>query len=218
MVNRVSLMPHILLLLVLSLLSFSVFAEVARYVAGAAPVKMRSDVGEKALIISTLTPGAKVTELQRSPDGVYSRVRLASGMEGWVPGRSLAVTAPAGGRSAAGQTPLSVAMTPAVGVEPPEAHIQRLSQELSEAQQQLAFLREAAAKPKQLEQDNVRLHAEMVAMQNDMRLLKEQNLLLQDSSGKEGFVIGAIVFFAGLVFGMILPRLMPRKQSMWKEL
>lgn len=203
----------------LMMLSLGAQAEVQRYVGGKEPAKLRSDVGEKALIIATLVPATPVTELARSADGLYSRVRLASGKEGWVPARSLLASLPAARTQTATPTSLPVALTEsAAGPETPDAHIARLTQELTEAQQQLAFLREAAAKPKQLEQENARLQQQMVSLQNDMRLLQEKNLLLQDSSGKQGFVIGAIVFFAGLVFGLVIPHLMPRKQSMWKQL
>lgn len=203
----------------LMLLSMAVQAESARFVGGKEPVKLRSDVGEKALIIATLVPATPVTELTRSADGAYSRVRLASGKEGWVPARSLLASLPAGAAQPTAQSSLPVALTEsAAGPETPDAHIARLTHELTEAQQQLAFLRDAAAKPKQLEQENAKLQQQMVSMQNDMRLLQEKNLLLQDSSGKEGFVIGAIVFFAGLIFGLLIPHLMPRKPSMWKQL
>lgn len=210
-----------LLALMLFLISYATLAETTRYITASSQVKMRSDVGEKALIIQYLLPGTKLAELGMSPDKNYLRVRLASGMEGWVPSRVVGTAPPVNTSPTVQQPALPVVtgqMLAGKPAEPTEAHIQQLTEQLSGAQQQLAFLRDAAARPKQLEEENGRLQHQVVSMQNDMRLLQEQNLLLQDKSGKEGFVIGAIVFFAGLVFGLLVPRLLPRKKSMWKEL
>ncbi len=220
-------MKHLLLTLLLLLFSTSVIAaEVIKYVNDHLLITLRSGPGSQFKIEKNLGSGTRVTILDESEDGHFSRVRTDKGLEGWVLNQYL-VNKPVA-RQLLGQVQRELATLKKehqtlqqryseISKEGENVTKERaeLSRQVEALNIELVSLKKVAARPLQLESENSRLTDEMIELKNRLRTTEEKNEALEDSESRQWFAIGAVVLFFGIILGLILPKLKPRRSDSW---
>lgn len=217
------------LLIALSLLSPVLsLAQTSRYVSDELEITMRNGQGVKYAIKKMLDSGTKLDVIETDPAG-YSKVRTEDGIEGWVLTRYLSNTPSARDRLAASEQRVA---NLELEISKYKDEIKTLSSQNSDAGTQNLTLKETAQRLKKELDDLRRTASNAVALDNENRQLKEklqqmdhqnqslvlENNALKDNNAKSWFLIGAAVLFAGLLLGLILPRLRIRKKSSWGNL
>lgn len=203
-------------------------AEVVKYVNDYLLITLRTGPGTQYKIEKNLPTGSRVTVLESSEDGNFSRVRTDKGQEGWVLSQYLVNKPVARLLLKQAQDELATMkqqhatlqqrhdelskQSNAVGAER-----ETLDQQVQQLSDELNTLKKVAARPLQLEKENDRLTEEMVELKNRLRLTEEKNAALEDSESRQWFAIGASVLFFGIILGLILPKLKPRRSDAWSS-
>ncbi len=217
------------ILLVLPLLSpLSAAAETTRYVSDQLEITMRSGQGVKFGIRKMLSSGTKLDVIETDPAG-YSKVRTSNGVVGWVLTRYLDNLPSSRDRLAASEQKIA---NLELEIAQYKSEIEALSAQNSDTDSQNLTLTETSQRLKK-ELDSLRRTASnAVALDNENRKLKEQlqeidhqtqlliieNSSLKDNNAKTWFLVGAAVLIAGLLLGLIIPRLRFQKKSSWGSL
>lgn len=191
-----------------------------RYVSDQLEITLRSGPGNQYRILRMLESGTAVEVIERNDDG-WSRIRVG-GTEGWVLTRYLM-------NQPAARDRLTDAST---RVEQLREQTQRLRAELEatktrlkDAQATVAELRrdnqaleqkvERAGRGLQLADTNQALRQQVATQQQQVQSLEEQAAELADRSRQDWFVVGAGVLIAGIVIGLIIPRIRWRRRERW---
>ena len=215
----------------LVLLCLVLFASAAQaesvYVVDKLIITMRSGQGNQYQIVRTWPSGTKLDVLETAEQ--YTRVRGPDNTEGWVLNQYIQSQPTA-------KILLDAAQGKLAKLEAENAKLKKetgstsetnsaLSKELNDLQgkykkqeNELTRLRSVAAKPLKLDNENQQLKKDNLKLENERELLRQENQVLQDSSDRDWFINGALVIIAGIVIGLIAPRLRPRKKSSWGSL
>ena len=86
--------------------------------------------------------------------------------------------------------------------------VQRLTQELT-------LIRETASSALSIKNENKTLREEMLKLSGDYQTLEMENTALNDRTSRDWFIIGALVFFGGILFGFIAPSLSIKRKNRW---
>ncbi|MCX4186361.1 TIGR04211 family SH3 domain-containing protein [Methylophaga sp. OBS4] len=203
-------------------------AQTTRYVSDELEITMRNGQGVKFGIRKMLTSGTRLDVLETDPAG-YSKVRTAEGIEGWVLTRYLSNTPSARDRLTASEQKIA---NLELEISRYKEEISALSSQNTDVDSQNMTLKEKSQRLSKELDDLRRTASNAVALDNENRQLKEklqqidhqnqslviENNALKDNSTRNWFLIGAAVLFAGIVLGLILPRLRLRKKDSWGSL
>jgi len=202
-------------------LSTGVSAE-SRYVSDQLMITLRTGQGTNYQILKSLPSGTPL-ELMRE-EGDYSLVRTAEGIEGWVRNQYLTIQPIA--RDLLATAEKKVERLQAAGKQLREQlsdlkadktrleqEQQKLSSDYSKLQKELDTLQKVAAKPIQVERENTQLKTQLEELQQQTSQLGSENKQLADSSQRDWFIRGAGVLAGGLLLGLLLPLLRPRRKS-----
>ncbi|AFJ02889.1 SH3 domain protein [Methylophaga frappieri] len=217
------------LVLILSLLAVDVALAQTRYVSDELEITLRNGQGLEFGIRKMLKSGTRLQVLQNNSDSGYSQVRTAEGVEGWVLTRYLSQTGSARDLLAENEQKLA---NLELEVANYKTEIEQLSSQNNETDTQNLSLKETSQRLRKELDDLRRTASSAVALENENRQLKQklqemdseiqttqiENNALRDNSTKSWFLIGAAVLFAGIVLGLILPRLRLRRKSSWGSL
>lgn len=184
------------LLLALSLPAFS-----ADYITDNLSTYMRRGGGDNFKISGSIQAGEKVTVLERN--GKYVHIRDARGRDGWVLASEIT------------QTPSPKELVPQL-----RQQVQDLSQRLNnidkEWQQRTAEMQRRTEQASQQSSELIEINAEL---KREVEMLKNKNRDLEtmhDSEKREiiiqWFIYGGTVLGAGLILGLIIPYLIPRRR------
>ncbi|OUV62874.1 MAG: hypothetical protein CBC79_03395 [Gammaproteobacteria bacterium TMED119] len=192
------------LILTLCACAHSVLAE-TKYVTDQFEIMLRTGQSVQHEILRQLKSGTQVTVLESNYE--YSRVRTASGKEGWVLTRYL-IDQPAGRERAVKlQADLELLQNNFDAL---------LAREKNDLQQEIDRLEMLAQKPLTLEKRNQALKTELQQQQQRYQvLLQETEALRTPYKDREWLITGAGVFFAGMVVGMVL---VGRRKRRWNQL
>lgn len=211
-----------------SLLFSTVTAAKVQYVSDELVINMRSGKGNSFKIIKIVKSGTPLTILKQ--DSGYTRARTPQGVEGWVLSRFLINTPVAKTLLARAQQDVAQmkekydAMTTELGTIKTERDTLSSSENvlLSNKEKlnvELAKLKKIAARPMQLEAENDQLRNDLVKIEAENRLLKQEYQTLEDNSDQEWFMTGAGVLFGGMILGLIFPKLRSgQKKANWNRL
>ena len=199
-----------------------------QYVSDELVINMRSGKGNSFKIIKIVKSGTPLSILKQ--DSGYTRARTPQGVEGWVLSRFLINTPVA-------RTLLSKAQQDVTQMkEKYDAMVTELStvkaerDTLSSSENklltnkdklniELAKLKKIAARPMQLEAENDQLRNDLVKIEAENRLIKQEYQTLEDDSDQEWFMTGAGVLFGGMILGLIFPKLRSgQKKANWNRL
>lgn len=199
-----------------------------KYVSDELVINMRSGKGNNFKIIKIIKSGTPLTVLES--DSGYTRARTPQGVEGWVLSRFLINTPVARHQLAQAKADVAAmkekydAMTEELSRTKKERDTLRLSEKSllknkEKLNSELAKLKKIAARPMQLEQENDQLRNELVKIEAEMRLLKQEYQSLEDNADQEWFMTGAGVLFGGMILGLIFPKLRSgQKKANWNRL
>jgi len=196
-----------------------------RYVDDQLIITMRTGKANTYQILRTIPSGTLLELLQQ--DGDYSRVRTPDGTEGWVLTQYLTKTPIAKVRLASAekkidklrqekqqlQQQLSALTEEKKSLDTAQ---ENLGNERSQLQSELDKLREVAAHPIELAQQNESLSDKVTNLNRQLELVQEENRQLSDRSQRDWFLAGAGVLFGGIFLGVVLPRLRRQKRGMFE--
>lgn len=191
-----------------------------RYVSDQLEITLRSGPGNQYRILRMLESGTAVEVMERNDQG-WTRIR-AGGAEGWVLTRYLM-------NQPAARDRLTDASTRAEQLREQtqrlRAELEAVKTQLKDAQATVAELRrdnqaleqkvERAGRGLQLADTNQTLRQQVATQQQQVQSLEEQAAELADRSRQDWFVVGAGVLIAGIVIGLILPRIRWRRRQRW---
>lgn len=203
-------------------------AQTTRYVSDKLEITMRNGQGVKFNIRKMLESGTRLEVLETDPAG-YSKVRTTDGVEGWVLTRYLTNTPSARDQLEASQKRVA---NLELEIAKYKEEISSLSNQNSDVDTQNMSLKEKSQRLSKELDDLRRTASNAVALDNENRQLKEklqeidhenqslviENNALKDNSTRSWFLVGAAVLFAGILLGIILPRLRVRKKDSWGSL
>jgi SH3 domain protein len=215
----------VLLVTLLTLSSFTVSAETTRYVSDELEITMRSGQGVKFGIKKMLQSGTPLTVLETDPAG-YSKVKTPNGVEGWVLTRFLSNTPSSRDRLITSEQKIaSLELEVAKYKQEIEtltgktsdaaSENQTLSEKAQRLTKELDDLRRTASNAVALDNENRQLKQKLQDIDHQSQLLTMENDSLKNSNTKTWFAIGAAVLFAGILLGLILPRLRFSKKDSW---
>lgn len=166
---------------------------------------LRKGAGDNFKISGTIQAGEKVTVLEHRER--YSLIRDAKNREAWILNSELTTT------------PSSKELTPQLQQQVQELTL-KLNKIDSDWQQRTV---EMQRRTKQADQQSSELLEQNAQLKRELEILKNKNRdleALQDAESREimiqYFIYGGTVLGAGLLLGLLLPFLMPRrKRSSW---
>ena len=205
------------------------------YVGDEVTLTFRSGPGSQHQILQFVRTGDQLEILDPPEDAIddfgedvleeWVFVRDDDGEEGWVQQRFLTEEPPARLRLPEVEAQLEAAREEIAALEETiseaEAERDELEDELAEAEEYIAELEadlEAAGDAHELIEDNEQLQERVARLLDRNEELEQQNRALAERSRQEWFLAGAGVLVGGLILGLILPRLRPRRSSWGSDL
>ncbi|WP_021023389.1 TIGR04211 family SH3 domain-containing protein [Salinivibrio costicola] len=164
---------------------------------------MHSGPGTQYRIIGSVDAGDKITVLKRDQNAGYSQIVDSRGRKGWV--KSDFVTTQPGLKE----------RVPAL-----EAKLKKVKTALSSAQDDakaqqkglVESLKKRNAQIEKLETHSSELNKKLIDAQNEIRALRAKIDTQKDDLLMRWFTYGGMVAGGGLLFGLVLPHLIPRKK------
>ncbi|MCG2635046.1 MAG: TIGR04211 family SH3 domain-containing protein [Gammaproteobacteria bacterium] len=218
-----------LLLLFVLFFALPVLAE-SRYVVDEFKITVRTGEGTQFGIISMLRSGDKVEVVSRNADSGWSRVRLASGKEGYALSQYLQRTPTAAKRlavveaelarlrSRSGQVEAELS-TKSDTLQQTTAAREALESQVAGLEEELAALRETSASAVATARERDSLVERLTSLQGEMQRLKAHNEQLQSNEGRRWFMVGSGVLVLGLVIGLVVPSFRwRRRRDSWGSL
>ena len=173
--------------------------------------------------------GAELEIMERDADTGYSRVRTEGGTEGWVLSRYL-MGEPAAREQLEQLTSQLTSVTSqgssmgsqlsAIRGEYDNAkrRIAELEQETATLQGQLDEIRGTAANVLAIDEQNKTLRQQLTDAEIQSDMLEQENSSLSGQTTRNWFITGAMVLFAGVLLGLILPRMRWQRRSGYDRL
>ena len=216
-------------LLCLLLLVASAATAQTRYVSDRLEITLRTGTSTQHSIIRMLPSGARLEVLETDAASGYSRVRAADGTEGWVLTRYLMDQPAARDRLASAQQRLE-SLNARVAELTAELEVLRgerslletersgLEAELAELRLELDQIRRVSASAVEIDRANRDLRTRLAAAEQAGDAMRAEIAELRRNTQRDWFLAGAGVLLAGLVLGIVLPRLKLRRRSRWGDL
>lgn len=184
-----------------SLLTLPVFAE-TQYVTENLSTYLRKGAGDQFKIAGTIHAGEKITVIENK--GKYTLVRDSKNREGWILTNELT------------PTPSSKELTPQL-----QQTVQELSLKLNKIdadwQQRTAAMQRRTEKAEQQSSELLDLNAQL---KRELEILKNKNRDLEtmhDAEKREiviqWFIYGGAVLGAGLLLGLLIPFILPKRRA-----
>lgn len=188
------------------------------YVTDRLEVPLRAGQGSQHKTVKLLPSGTALTILDQNGKTGFSRVKLDSGEEGWLPTRFLSAEPVAriqleavleeNRRLKAELAASRPGANGGGGPSAPQAEIERLKTEL-------IAVRQASANVLQIQDERDRLQERVIQMERELETTRREKNALAGDYRQNWFLIGAGVLFGGILLGVFLPRLSWRKKSHW---
>jgi SH3 domain protein len=202
-------------------LPLAAFAE-TRYVSDQLLITLRTGKGTEYQVLKTLPSGTRLELLD--DDGEYSHVRTADGLEGWARNQYLIDTPIARDQLVTAKQKLENLQETRKQLrlqiktlKDDKVQVEKerdvLASDLAKLQKELAGLQKVAAQPIQTAKQNEQLKKQVETLQQEATRLTEENKNLTDSSQRDWFLTGAGVLGGGLLLGLLLPLLRPRRRT-----
>lgn len=196
------------------------------YVSDQLVITVRTGPSTENSIITNLVTGDVVEVLQANAETGYTRVRIQSGVEGWVLGRYLVATPVSQDRLIIAESDLAEAQATVATLEGSvamlAAELEVTGRRLEETEtdnasltKELADLRAASENVLSIRDQNESLRRRLNERNEEAELLAIDNDRLRSRATRDWFVAGAGVLLAGIIVGLIAPGLRRRRRSQW---
>ncbi len=216
----------ILSMVLLSLAGFAWAEATTQWVRDRIVVSVRDAPGKEGKVLRSIATGTEVKVLERSTNGAYVKVALKNGTEGWVAARYLVDKPIAALRLAEMEAEwkrfkeenarLKKELEELQALsEDPDA-VRRLRAENERLTAEVARFKEINAEPLALANENEELRNSNVALEKELQMVRQELQVARDRSDRDWFLLGAGVLFAGILVGIVLPRLRVRKRNSWE--
>ncbi|MCB1790346.1 MAG: TIGR04211 family SH3 domain-containing protein [Gammaproteobacteria bacterium] len=216
-------------IVLLILCSGSAWAKSA-YVTDQVEITLRTGASTSHRIVRMLPTGEKLTVLSTDAQSGYSKIRTASGVEGFVLSRQLVDEPVARDRLAAAEAEVA-ALKAAPGelrsrltqLTEQHAALTKENEELKQAKslvdQEYAALQRTANNAVRIANERNELRKQVAELTREIEDVKQQNRELENKTAQNWFLIGAGVVVGGILLGLILPHLrVRRRKSSWGSL
>lgn len=208
--------------LILLVLPFVVSAADTVVVSDKLPINVRSGVGTGHGIIGAAHSGERLQVLEQQPG--YYKVRTPRGKEGWVLARFVQQQPVAREQLETLQAERDAAIATRDQAQAEieqlrdkheglRASYQALQDEADALRQQRDEIASAAASTLQIQQRNTELEQALVDAQSQGQSLRED--LTSRRLRRSNMLLGAGILLSGLLLGLIIPLLRPRRTSGW---
>ncbi|MEE8249981.1 MAG: TIGR04211 family SH3 domain-containing protein [Gammaproteobacteria bacterium] len=196
------------------------------YVSDQLVITVRTGSSTDNAILANLASGDAVQVLQADPESGYSRVRTESGTEGWVVTRYLVEIPIAQDRLVIAERDLAEAQ---VRIATLERSVTTSTEELDVTSRRLevaetanaaltidlADIRDASENVLNIRDQNESVRRRLNERNAEVDLLTIENDQLRSGSTRDWFFAGAGVLLAGILVGLVAPRLRRRRRSSW---
>ena len=198
-----------------------------RYVSDQLEVTLRTGPSTRNAIVRILTSGAAVELVEEDAESGYSRIRVGDA-EGWVLARFLVAEPVARDRLQVAERQLAAAREELTTVKrrlaETEQALAATQGELQDAEgantdmaAELNDIRTASANAISLQDQNKSLRQRVIDMERELNRVTMENRELASRANREWFLVGAGVLIVGMLLGIIIPRLRPRRRSSWGD-
>lgn len=199
------------------------------YVSDQLEITLRKGKTNQHQIIRMLRSGAPVEVLEVDKEAGQARVRTADNAEGWVLTRYLSNEPVARTRIAQMEQQVMSLQNENRQLRTDMGQSTQQRNELGSTQKQLlednsrlkeelTTIRETAANAITIDNENKQLKEKLFALERDSQVQQQELAALKDRSDRDWFVAGAGVIFAGMIIGLVIPKLRWRKRSSWDTL
>ncbi|MEL7450236.1 MAG: TIGR04211 family SH3 domain-containing protein [Pseudomonadota bacterium] len=199
------------------------------YVNDELEITLRSGQSTGHSIVRMLSSGTALEVLGESGDNGYTHVRTPQGTEGYVLSRFLTAEPIARDRLAQANRRLAFLNEEKARLDTEIADLKsRLGNVQGERGQfeaqgrelarELEDIRRTAASTLAIAAENDTLKERLNTASGTIASLEEENELLRDERARNWFIIGSAVTVAGVLIGLILPRIRWRRRSRWSSL
>lgn len=191
-------------------------------------IMLRTGPSTSNAIELMLGSGTRLEVLERDPESGYSRVRTPRGTEGWVLSRYLmgepaareqlerltSDLTDANARGSSMGTQLN-----AIKNEYDNAaqRIATLESEKEQLQAELDEIKRTAADVLSIDNQNKNLRQQLTDAEITVNILEQENEVLAGQRTRNWFITGALVLFAGILLGLVLPRMKLQRRSRYER-
>lgn len=198
------------------------------YASDQVEVLMRTGPSQQHAIVRMLKSGAALEVLERDQNKGYSRVRTAGGTEGWVLSRYLMADPAARelleklSSDFSGSDNRSDSIRAQADLVRHEFGMQKkrvetLEKDNKRLEAELSRIRQLSANAVQLNGENQEMRQQVADLKIKLDELEQENHVLSGQIEREWFYAGALVLFAGLFLGLVIPRIQWRKRSRYND-
>ncbi len=187
------------------------------YVIDQITITLRSGQGTQHPILRTLPSGTPLQILSMNEETGYTHVRTKDGVEGWVLSQYLIDEPTSKIKLTAAEQKLARVDAEKKDLE---TTIETLRKERDTWEQERTSLTEERdrllqATPAPADPSAVVQTAQPAPLppEKEAEMLRQENQILQERSRKDTLVIGAIIFMAGSIFGIVLSRIRVRRSG-----
>jgi SH3 domain protein len=173
------------------------------FVTAGKPVDLRTDLGPSSKSIRMVEGGSEVEEIRRMPKIGFTKIKLTSGETGWVPSARLSEQAPDPGQ-------LILASQNLLGLPP-----KQLEKEIAHTQTELNIVRQASLTARRMQEERDQLQITAHQLQAELEKLREEKAALNADQKQLWFALGAGALMSGILLGLIVPRLKPKRRNVW---
>lgn len=210
-----------LIFLVFTMFPLGLQAQQTQYISDELQLDLRSGPGNQYRIQQMLAAGTQVQVLD-SQEG-WSQVRLQGGQQGWVLTRMLSDSPSARSRLEAAEDAMQEALEEnealSTSLAQAEERIEGLDQALAQAtsqRDQMGQELEQASQGLEYYEDNQELRKQVIDLRRELQDMAQENERLRGRNDQQWFMVGGMVLGAGILFGLIIPRIRWRRQrSSW---
>lgn len=204
-------------------MSLTVFAE-SRWVSDQFEVMLRTGPSTNNAIELMVDSGTELEILDEDAEAGYTRVRTGGGTEGWVLTRYLMAEPSAREQleTLTGQLTSANAQGSSMGsqlsairgeYDGAKRQIRQLEQDKSNLQSQIDEITQKAANTLAIDRQNQELQQQLTDAEIKVSMLEQETEELSGQTTRNWFITGALVLFAGVLLGLILPRMKFQRKS-----
>jgi SH3 domain protein len=218
-----------LIIACLLVLAASAAGAQTRYVSDRLEVTMRTGTSTQHSIVRMVPSGARLQVLEADAATGYTRVRTAEGVEGWILTRYL-MEQPAAREQVASAIARTEALTARVADLTAQVEVltgernalagerDGLGAEHEEVRAELDRIKRVSASAVEIDKVNRELRARVAAAEQTGDGLRAELAEIKRNTQRNWFMAGAGVLFAGLLLGLVIPRMRLGRRSRWGDL
>ncbi len=200
------------------------------YITDTFKVTMRSGESSTHRILRMLNSGDQVDLLSTDSESGYSKIRTASGLEGYVLSRQLMNQPSARNQLKTLQQRVHELESAPAELSGKLARLQQqhdslqqehkaLQQTKNQLNQELQSIQRTASNAIRISNERNDLRKQVADLTRNVADLRQQNRDLSNESNRDWFLIGAAVVIAGILIGLLLPHLrFQRRRNNWGAL